>query len=731
MAHPFLFTLIAATGLALAQTKPPAPVLMGEPIPRGKLITVRISGLADQVAVKIYRDGTEDKDLKASPPMIFGEVELTLSKALSAGEIVTLTQTIGGLESPPSAGYRVPAIAPPSVEILSAQAFLAYNLVPVTFKVSHADTVTFKIFGGPNCSERRVTQEVSGDELKKGKADIALAGPLDSSENLCLTYLASHKGALDKAGVFKVDVIGLDFRLDGPPTEGQQELKGKAGSFIKGMVVYVLGGAFPESRIPAKELSPTLDKLKTNFKARLNIETIQRGPATSIPLGMSYLQLKSRLNEVTGDLREEDPPKPKNQKKSLLTPNQKSEEEKDYAANDLRDEIFHDSASIEKGAFTFTLKQRLEAGQRLVICALVENEPGLSRPFCDERNHVVQSVAIDFGRLRAYFSAGTVISAQDGSFGKAAPYLAFNADFAFANALISKIEKKSLPLVAGDAKPAVDSCEALDCLKNRRFGFSLHAFLDVRLTQAATDSKAATPLTAVAVGPTPQQAGVAQMGFYLPMRVSGMDWVYRGTQYSAYFAPVGKFGITHLKDGVILNSQDVTTKTTVQDLLRPDAAAKVTNSDPATKSNATQNALPFYGYGLRLGLMRYELMGRTLKNRQIAPDNSAYVDFTYGQNGIYRRKVEDAAVQSLPRITTDNMLRTTVQTTSTNTSHLLVPGFNIEGRMKLPYLPAQIGVDIFLHRRLPDQSASSDFRFILGFRVDVAKALSRAFGMAP
>jgi len=723
VAHSFLFTLIAATGLALAQTKPPAPVLMGEPIPKDKLITVRISGLADQVAVKIYRDGAEDRDVKASPPMIFGEVELTLSKALSAGEIVTLTQTIGGLESPPSAGYRVLAIAPPSVEILSAQAFLAHNLVPLTFKVSHADAVIFKIFGGPSCSERRVTQEVSGDELKKGKADITLAGPLASTENLCLTYLASHKGAPDKAGVFKVDVIGLDFRLDGPPTEGQQELKGKAGSFIKGMVVYVLGGAFPESRIPAKELEPTLDKLKTNFKARLNIETVHRVPVTSIFPGMSEQQIKSRLNEVTGDLKTDVLPIPKDQE-SVLPKN--SEEEKDYSANDLRDEIFHNSASIEKGAFTFTLKQRLEAGQRLVICALVENEPGLSRPFCDERNHVVQSVAIDFGRLRAYFSAGTVISAQDGSFGKAAPYLAFNADFAFVNALISKKEKKS-PF----GKPPVDSCQSVDCLRNSAFGLSLHAFLDVRLTQAATDSKAATPLTAVAVGPTPQQAGVAQMGFYLPMRVSGMDWVYRGTQYSAYFAPVGKFGITHLKDGVILNSQDVTTKTTVQDLLRPDAAAKVTNSDPATKSNATQNALPFYGYGLRLGLMRYELMGRTLKNRQIAPDNSAYVDFTYGQNGIYRRKVEDAAVQSLPRITTDNMLRTTVQTTSTNTSHLLVPGFNVEGRMKLPYLPAQIGVDIFLHRRLPDQSASSDFRFILGFRVDVAKALSRAFGMAP
>ncbi len=137
----------------------------------------------------------------------------------------------------------------------------------------------------------------------------------------------------------------------------------------------------------------------------------------------------------------------------------------------------------------------------------------------------------------------------------------------------------------------------------------------------------------------------------------------------------------------------------------------------------TTNPLPLYGYGLRLGVMKYDLMGSTFSNRQIAPDNLGYFEVTYGQNGIYRRAVTNPATSGEPEVTLNNQTRTTVNTLTRRTIHTIELGFNIEGRLKLPHIP--------FHRRRPDQSASSDFRFILGFRVDVAKALGRAFGVTP
>jgi len=677
--------------LALAQTKPPSPVLTGKPIPTDTVLTLQISdpGPGANVVIRLYRNGTEDTAIRVSPRVSAGKVEVTLVNALKAKEELTLTQTIAGVESTPSAPYPVPLIAPPTVQILSAQAFFAHNVVPLTFKAANADSVTFDICTENPCKTKLGTLKADADDLKKGKADLTLHRPLNILKDIHLTYTATRNGADKLDGSRVVQVEGLNFRLDGPPTEGQKELKGKAASFVKGMVVYVYGGAYADSRIPP-DLN-TSDATKTNQQKADD----------------KYADLTQRFLRKTG--------------LEAFEPSVATLEEairKDFAANDLRDELYRDNASVEKGSFTFTLKQPLNAGQRLVICASVDNDPGLSKHYCEPQNYIVRSVAIDFGRMRAYFSAGTVISSGNNSFGKADPYLAFNSDIAFWNNLLTKKEKK-------------DGCVDGNCFRNQKFGISIHGFIDVRLTQAATDSKSTvTAATALLTGPIAQQAGVFQAGFYVPMRVKGMDWVYDGSQYSAYFAPVGKFGVNHLKDGVILSESSVTATTKVEDLLRPELAPKVTSETKPTPTSTTK-PLPLYGYGLRLGVMKYDLMGRTLSNRQIAPDNLGYFEVTYGQNGIYRRAVTNPATNGEPEVTLNNQTRTTVNTLTRRTIHTIEPGFNIEGRLKLPHIPAQVGFDVFFHRRRPDQSANADFRFILGFRVDVAKALGRAFGVTP
>jgi len=124
-------------------------------------------------------------------------------------------------------------------------------------------------------------------------------------------------------------------------------------------------------------------------------------------------------------------------------------------------------------------------------------------------------------------------------------------------------------------------------------------------------------------------------------------------------------------------------------------------------------------------------MGKSMRNRQIAPDNIAYVDLTYGQNGVYRRVGPPVSATPVSTEVTADSVRTITTTSASTTTHTIVPGIGVEGRMKLPHLPAQVGVDMFIHRRNPAAAASLDFRFILGFRVDVAKALGRAFGVTP
>ena len=53
--------------------------------------------------------------------------------------------------------------------------------------------------------------------------------------------------------------------------------------------------------------------------------------------------------------------------------------------------------------------------------------------------------------------------------------------------------------------------------------------------------------------------------------------------------------------------------------------------------------------------------------------------------------------------------------------------WSLEGRIKIPYLPALIGVDA----NIRTQSRSDEpnlLRFVVAFRIDAQKALSRVFG---
>lgn len=165
----------------------------------------------------------------SSPRVSAGEVEVTLVNALKPKEELTLTETIAGVESTPSAPYLVPEIAAPTVQILFAQAYFAHNVVPLTFKVNNADSVTFDVYTDSACKTKLGNLKAEADDLTKGKADLTLHRPLNILTDIHLSYSATRKGADKLTGCQAVPVEGLNFRLDGPPTGRVSGARGPGG----------------------------------------------------------------------------------------------------------------------------------------------------------------------------------------------------------------------------------------------------------------------------------------------------------------------------------------------------------------------------------------------------------------------------------------------------------------------------------------------------------------------
>jgi len=212
-----------------------------------------------------------------------------------------------------------------------------------------------------------------------------------------------------------------------------------------------------------------------------------------------------------------------------------------------------------------------------------------------------------------------------------------------------------------------------------------------------------------------------------------MDWMYRGTQYSAFVAPLVKGGATVVKDGVALSQ---TTTTVVQQPAGcTSASCAVTQSTP-TYSRASGPA-PFTGYGFRVGVMKYTLLGIRTANRQIASDPVMYLDLTWGKNQAY--PTPGAMGQRVVKSSTNQGITTT--TTTQTQSFDFQTRVAMEARIKVPYLPAEIGSDVNFNWRHPVRGLAdapvgtptinyTDFRFIFGFHFDVPKAMAAILNAA-
>jgi hypothetical protein len=378
-------------------------------------------------------------------------------------------------------------------------------------------------------------------------------------------------------------------------------------------------------------------------------------------------------------------------------------------------------AAVDKGRFKAELKSPLNAGDCVLAIPMGDDwppSPTEEKKLLKAANPArVQSVLLDWGRLRGYFTVGGIVSHYRQQFGQVDGFVGFTADAQVIGSLLckqaeecEKLRKITLPstLVLRDTRIT------LNWFTDARVAVKLASGANTGAPASTTGSAAAAAAVQAVRNygqiPLPgNQPGFFQFGLHVPIAFSGMDFYQAGRPYSFFFGPMLKGGVHTLEGGQLTyrryeSSLDGKTQTLLAETQRG-------------------GAMPFYGYGGRFGLYEYDLLGNggSARDRQVANNLIAYFDFTYGRSRGF--------LSYYP--TVENITRTVDGKPTTLELHTIQSGmrprFSIEGRIKIPYLPALVGVDANI-RTQSRSDEPNELRFLVAFRIDAQRALGRVFG---
>ncbi len=514
--------------------------------------------------------------------------------------------------------------------------------------------VTYDVAGDDACQEKFPKANEQSDSLR-GDFTIRLAKPLGEGKiYVCQTVEGSEAARVSpKYTVSDTNAYWINIEQERPIREGTEKISGSVGEAVKAVRIMVYSPTFAPG--------PGAEGSAKSF-VETDIEVSELGTAFYNKL-MHFVEEKGQA--------------PANGREYLARA-------VECALGDLEQVM---DVPVSKGRFESAFKRPIDAGQCIVVRA--SSEDGKIRSEGPDVEFVHPAFA-DWGRMRGIFTVGTTLGNSRGAT-EAAPYIGFYAD---ANAGSHLLQRESARKANNNAAPKMFE------LKKRTWAF--HVFSEARLTQAGradvTDPAAQT------------QALFFQFGTYFPLRLAGMDWRHKGRLFSFFVAPVAKYGSLWLKEGVV-------TRETTREI--PADVGRLTGQPVAASSSTSpvvnKGAHPFYGYGARFGFFRYDLIGKVIRNRQVAPELIGYLDLTYGQNSSFRTPFTFSSQTDANQIT------------RTVTGYRTDPRYQMEGRLKLPALPVQIGVDLNVNASRPDRSAT-EFRFIVAFRVDAARAIGRALG---
>ncbi|MFN7922424.1 MAG: hypothetical protein U0Q16_20135 [Bryobacteraceae bacterium] len=376
---------------------------------------------------------------------------------------------------------------------------------------------------------------------------------------------------------------------------------------------------------------------------------------------------------------------------------------------------------VKDGKFSITLDSRLNAGECVIAVAGFAQAPPVTptkllEQVVTSRVEVARSVILDWGRLRGYFSMGGAVSHYRDQFSQVDTFIGFTADARVGGELLE---------TSGGGGP----------LQLKRFRWQANLFGDARVSvrlanttptaagdgTAASAQKPAQPITSPRLRYSADQPGYILGGIHFPISFRGMDWRHGGEQYSFFFSPIFRFGgQTQSEETVAYRHLKV----------KP-------SSDPRTfdiyREETRGGLLPMWGYGVRFGLYKYELLASTKRlekkphQRQVANDPIGYLDLTWGKSAAYRSYRYAYVVDGKRSEAGSFQVVNDAKLTDVEISSTIHRRMQIEGRLKIPALPALIGVDFGLRTNAADYEPNQ-LRFVVAFRIDAQKALGRVFG---
>jgi hypothetical protein len=377
-------------------------------------------------------------------------------------------------------------------------------------------------------------------------------------------------------------------------------------------------------------------------------------------------------------------------------------------------------ASVDSttNSFTANLTTPLQADQQLQFYGVSKSGTQSATATSME----VEPLALDWGRVRGYFTAGVVLSNNNSQFNltNANLFLGFNVD-------------KQWRL------PARSFSETGSKFSDR---FAFNTYFDARLTAIPTgttgsttaSTSSATPtLTGGSTGstssssssssssatgnPSPNvtsllsnnQAAALQVGAYLPFTVS--SWDFRERYYSLFLAPIGKVGFYTVTDS---------------------GNAAFQAAENANRNSST--FFPFYSYGVRVGHRRDYTTKDGRNDADRAPEQLSYLDISVGKWSNYEFIEPYNFTTSLQPTCT--MQASNPATAACDVTQRLWR-YGFEGLLVIPNTPLIIGLSANVaaqHPRGPNLfylSPPDDLRFLFGVRFDASKltgALSKIAG---
>jgi hypothetical protein len=175
------------------------------------------------------------------------------------------------------------------------------------------------------------------------------------------------------------------------------------------------------------------------------------------------------------------------------------------------------------GEFIVPLNKSLAAGQTVSV----SGKDATGNAVGDTVSVPVASSVFDWGRVRAYFSGGTVIAKSGNEFSSPSTYLGLNVDYAWLQS-------------DWHAKPESG-------------GHALNTYFEARLTQVPATTGQALPDLSISANTILQspQSGYVEAGVYAPFFFKSTRWQFRRRDNALFIAPLVKGGFQSVRGGSI------------------------------------------------------------------------------------------------------------------------------------------------------------------------------------